>query len=113
MTLSLRHRAMLRAIAGRPRNAREFTNAQHDALSPNACAAHLNTLVKAGLIEINADGLYEATEAGHVENRAAPVQPRTYCNASVPSTSPYTGPRWNVRAGGEAARGIASRGTLC
>lgn len=37
------------STCGRPRNAREFTSAQHDALSPNACAAHLNALVKAGL----------------------------------------------------------------
>ncbi len=111
MTLSIRHRAMLRAICGRPRTAREFTSAQHDALSPNACAAHLNALVKAGLIVVNDDGLYEATEAGHAENSAAPVQPRTYCNASI--TERYTGPRWNIRAGGEAARAIASRGTLC
>lgn len=111
MSLTLRHRTMLRAICARPRTAREFTNAQHDALSPNACAAHLNTLVKAGLIEVNADGLYEATEAGHAENSAAPVQPRTYCNASV--TERYTGPKWPVRAGGEAAQAIASRGTLC
>jgi len=41
-----RHRTMLRAICARPRTAREFTNAQHDALSPNACASHLNELVK-------------------------------------------------------------------
>ena len=109
--ITTRHRTMLRAICARPRTAREFTNAQHDALSPNACASHLNELVKQGLIEVNEDGLYEATEAGQAENSAAPVPPRVYCNAST--TERYTGPRWPVRAGGEAARGIASRGTLC
>ena len=53
-----RHRTIACApSAGRPRTAREF-NAQHDALSPNACASHLNELVKRGLIEVNEDGLY-------------------------------------------------------
>ena len=76
MTLSIRHRAMLRSICGRPRTAREFTNAQHDALSPNACASHLNELVKQGLIEVNADGLYEATEAGQKHNSQPSTPPR-------------------------------------
>lgn len=111
MTLSIRHRSMLRAICARPRTAREFTNGQHDALSPNACAAHLNALVEAGLIEVNADGLYEATEAGHAELQAEPAPPRTYCNATT--TERYTGTAWNIRAGGETARGLPSRGVQC
>lgn len=106
-----RHRTMLRAICGRPRTAREFTNAQHDALSPTACAAHLNELVKQGLIEVNADGLYEATQAGQGFNSAPSTPPRTFCNATTTGT--YTGPAWSIRRGGEIARGIASRGTLC
>ena len=73
--ITTRHRTMLRAICGRPRTAREFTNAQHDALSPNACASHLNELVKQGLIEVNADGLYEATEAGQKHNSQPSTPP--------------------------------------
>ena len=106
-----RHRTMLRAICGRPRTAREFTNAQHDALSPNACASHLNELVKQGLIEVNADGLYEATEAGQKHNSQPSTPPRTFCNATTKGT--YTGPAWTLRAGADRAAAIPSRGTGC
>jgi len=109
--ITLRHRTMLRAICARPRTAREFTNAQHDALSPNACAAHLNTLVKAGLIEVNEDGLYEATEAGQKHNSEPSTPPRTFCNATTRGT--YTGPAWNIRAGSDRAAAIPSRGAGC
>jgi predicted transcriptional regulator len=102
---------MLRAICARPRTAREFTNAQHDALSPNACASHLNELVKQGLIEVNADGLYEATEAGQKHNSQPSTPPRTFCNATTTGT--YTGPAWNIRAGSDRAAAIPSRGTGC
>ena len=109
--ITTRHRTMLRAICGRPRTAREFTNAQHDALSPNACASHLNELVKQGLIEVNADGLYEATEAGQKHNSQPSTPPRTFCNATTTGT--YTGPAWNIRAGSDRAAAIPSRGTGC
>lgn len=109
--ITTRHRTMLRAICGRPRTAREFTNAQHDALSPNACAAHLNELVKQGLIEVNADGLYEATQAGQGFNSAPSTPPRTFCNATT--TGAYTGPAWVIRAGSDRAAAIPSRGTGC
>ena len=109
--ITTRHRTMLRAICARPRNAREFTNAQHDALSPNACASHLNELVKQGLIEVNEDGLYEATEAGHGFNSQPSTPPRTFCNATTTGT--YTGPAWNIRAGSDRAAAIPSRGTGC
>jgi predicted transcriptional regulator len=103
-----RHRTMLRAICARPRTAREFTNAQHDALSPNACASHLNELVKQGLIEVNEDGLYEATEAGHGFNSQPSTPPRTFCNATTKGT--YTGPAWFVRSGGNDHLRFASVG---
>ena len=109
--ITTRHRTMLRAICGRPRTAREFTNAQHDALSPNACASHLNELVKQGLIEVNADGLYEATEAGQKHNSQPSTPPRTFCNATTTGT--YTGPAWNIRAGSDRAFALPSRGTGC
>lgn len=109
--LTTRHRTMLRAICARPRTAREFTNAQHDALSPNACASHLNELVKQGLIEVNEDGLYEATEAGHGFNSQPSTPPRTFCNATTKGT--YTGQVWNIRAGSDRAAAIPSRGTGC
>ena len=109
--ITTRHRTMLRAICARPRTAREFTNAQHDALSPNACASHLNELVKQGLIEVNADGLYEATEAGHGHNSQPSTPPRTFCNATTKGT--YTGPAWTLRAGADRAAAIPSRGTGC
>ena len=109
--ITTRHRTMLRAICGRPRTAREFTNAQHDALSPNACASHLNELVKQGLIEVNADGLYEATEAGQKHNSQPSTPPRTFCNATTTGT--YTGPAWTLRAGADRAAAIPSRGTGC
>jgi predicted transcriptional regulator len=109
--ITTRHRTMLRAICARPRTAREFTSAQHDALSPNACASHLNELVKQGLIEVNADGLYEATEAGQKHNSQPSTPPRTFCNATTTGT--YTGPAWNIRAGSDRAAAIPSRGTGC
>ena len=109
--ITTRHRTMLRAICARPRTAREFTNAQHDALSPNACASHLNELVKQGLIEVNEDGLYEATEAGHGHNSQPSTPPRTFCNATTKGT--YTGPAWTLRAGADRAAAIPSRGTGC
>jgi predicted transcriptional regulator len=109
--ITTRHRTMLRAICACPRTAREFTNAQHDALSPNACASHLNELVKQGLIEVNEDGLYEATEAGHGFNSQPSTPPRTFCNATTKGT--YTGPAWTLRAGADRAAAIPSRGTGC
>lgn len=109
--ITTRHRTMLRAICARPRTAREFTNAQHDALSPNACASHLNELVKQGLIEVNEDGLYEATEAGNGFNSQPSTPPRTFCNATT--TGIYTGPAWPVRAGADRASALPSRGTGC
>lgn len=109
--ITTRHRTMLRAICGRPRTAREFTNAQHDALSPNACASHLNELVRVGWIEVNADGLYEATEAGQKHNSEPSTPPRTFCNATTNGT--YTGPSWTLRAGADRASSIPSRGTGC
>jgi len=109
--ITTRHRTMLRAICARPRTAREFTNAQHDALSPNACASHLNELVKQGLIEVNEDGLYEATEAGNGHNSLPSTPPRTFCNATTQGL--YTGPVWSMRAGSDRAAAIPSRGTGC
>ena len=109
--ITTRHRTMLRAICARPRTAREFTNAQHDALSPNACASHLNELVKQGLIEVNEDGLYEATEAGNGFNSQPSTPPRTFCNATTKGT--YTGPAWTLRAGSDRAFALPSRGTGC
>ena len=109
--ITTRHRTMLRAICARPRTAREFTNAQHDALSPNACASHLNELVKQGLIEVNEDGLYEATEAGQGFNSQPKAPPRTFCNATT--TEKYMGPAWTLRAGSDRAAAIPSRGTGC
>lgn len=112
MSMTDRHHTMLRVIAQSPREARYFTNNTHDALSPFACAKHLSLMVRLGLVEVNEAGLYEATDAGHELVRRPPAEPRVFCNATM-ARGHYTGPAWNVRAGGADAMRLASRGTRC
>ena len=103
-----RHRTMLRAICGRPRTAREFTNAQHDALSPNACASHLNELVKQRADRGQRGRLLRSHRGRPKLNSQPSTPPRTFCNATTTGT--YTGPAWNIRAGSDRAAAIPSRG---
>lgn len=111
MNLTTRHFHMLRAMAQKPRTAKDFTGNTHDALSPNACAAHLNRLIADDLAEVNSDGLYMATEAGRELLARPRVKPRTFCNATTRGN--YRSPAWSVREGSDAAFRLPSRGIGC
>lgn len=75
-------------------------------ISPGRAMSLLEKLIEAGYCRLSAQGEFTITDAGHMERRKAQTHakrtqeraepgpitpPRTYVNASTPSSQPYTG----------------------
>ena len=60
---------------------------------------------------VNSCGRGNGQPGGDGFNSQPSTPPRTFCNATVPSSQPYLGPAWNIRAGADHRH--PSRGAGC
>ena len=98
---------MLRAICGRPRTAREFTNAQHDALSPK-CLRQPSERTGQARADRGQRGRLVRSHRGRPKHNSQPsTPPRTFCNATTTGRTPG---RPGTQGGADRAAAIPSRG---
>lgn len=110
MSIAIKSR-MLRAIAHRPCAITVFTEGSEIlSVAPRHVQRYVVEMESEGLIVTNG-GLLHPTARGLEEAGREPVkaEPRVWCSAS--QTGTYTGPKFQVRAGGENHLRHQSRGT--